>query len=90
MYLIKVDNFNLNINTDWKCYELMLFNIIQNALKYNVIEGDILILIRVKQQAVDIDKVLSLNRSRSCSNEVGLDRYIMETEIVDSGIGIPD
>jgi len=29
--------------TDWLCYELVLFNILQNAVKYNRIEGEIVI-----------------------------------------------
>ena len=32
---------------DWKLYKLILFNIIQNAVKYNKNEGKILIINRI-------------------------------------------
>jgi len=85
VYLLKVNNFNMSISADWRCYELLLFNIIQNAFKYNVIEGDILLLLRVKPITADAN---IMQRSK-CSNEEGMDRFMMETEIIDTGIGIP-
>ena len=40
---------NLQISVDWNLYELILFNIIQNSVKYNQqLDGDICILISCK------------------------------------------
>jgi len=36
---------NYKVKTDWDCYELILFNVFQNAVKYNRIEGEIVILL---------------------------------------------
>ena len=37
----------MDVINDWKLYELILFNVVQNAVKYNVQEGDIVIAVKV-------------------------------------------
>ena len=59
------------MEADWKKYSLILFNIIQNSVKYNNMEGDILIILSCK------------HLENGGSNE-----YILETEVIDTGIGI--
>ena len=39
---------NDEINTDWEMYQLILFNIVQNAVKYNKFQGDIIIKINLQ------------------------------------------
>ena len=63
----------VQIAADWKMYELILFNIIQNAVKYNVFKGEIIFII----------KVFPVN----CE---GVDHYVLETEILDTGVGISE
>lgn len=41
----KNTNFG-QMETDWDKYQLILFNIIQNAVKYNMIDGNILIALK--------------------------------------------
>lgn len=61
---------------DWYLYEAVLFNIVQNALKYNQsVNGDVVIIQNVK----------SLKQDQLVSQEK---KYILETQIIDSGIGI--
>ena len=35
VYFAKLRKINYNISTDWSKYQLVLFNILQNAVKYN-------------------------------------------------------
>jgi len=35
VYISRSNNFNQTICQDWKLYQLILFNLIQNAIKYN-------------------------------------------------------
>ena len=37
----------VSVVNDWKLYELILFNVVQNAVKYNVHEGDIVIVVQI-------------------------------------------
>ena len=37
-----------SLHADWKQYELILFNVIQNAVKYNTFKGDIFIIVSCK------------------------------------------
>ena len=39
VYFAKLRKINYNINTDWSKYQLVLFNIFQNAVKYNKFMG---------------------------------------------------
>ena len=56
---------------DWQKYELILFNIIQNSVKFNVVGGQIVINIMCYQQ---------INEDNT--------QFILETEVIDTGIGI--
>ena len=60
---------------DWNLYELVMYDIVQNAIKYNKnIDGDIIITMTCKKV-----------RSRDCEQST---KYILETQVIDSGIGI--
>ena len=60
---------------DWNLYELVMYNIVQNAIKYNKnIDGDIIITMTCKKV-----------RSRDYQHST---KYILETQVIDSGIGI--
>lgn len=48
MYLIKKSDFDFAIKVDWKRYELVLYNLIQNAIKFNKNQGDIIIVFALK------------------------------------------
>ena len=68
----------------------------QNAIKYNRLEGDIVIIVSLRKCKEDEKrKVLkesidSLYFDKNIENKKEVDemRMIMETEIIDSGIGI--
>lgn len=69
------------INLDWNLYELILFNIIQNSVKYNQQQdGDICILLSIKPKKMTyrIDKTFDISEHE----------HILETQIIDTGIGI--
>lgn len=70
-----------NIKLDWRSYQLILFNIIQNAIKYNHPEGDLVVLLSCQPSSLTMEN-MSLN-----SNNDELD-FIFKTEVIDSGIGI--
>lgn len=60
--------------SDWRLYELALFNVLQNSLKYNSANyGDVVIL--------QTCKVMEGKRAES-------GEYMFETQVIDSGIGI--
>ena len=84
---------NLELIADWKCYELILFNILQNAVKFNQLEGDIILLVKVNPVKTTInnlkDSVNSINMSAIMNDQADEQRYfMMETEVIDTGIGI--
>jgi signal transduction histidine kinase len=60
---------------DWNLYELVMYNILQNALKYNKNDGDVVLTMTCK-------KVRERNQNQDKN------KYIFETQIIDSGIGI--
>jgi signal transduction histidine kinase len=61
---------------DWKLYELVMYNILQNALKYNQnINGDVVLTMTCK-------KVRERNQNQQKN------KFIFETQVIDSGIGI--
>jgi signal transduction histidine kinase len=66
----------MSIKADWSRFELILFNIIQNAVKFNVFNGEIVILLRCLPQKPCNDKCM------------GPDDYVLETEVIDTGHGI--
>ena len=48
VYVMQTNLFDFSIRADWTNFKLVLFNIVQNAVKYNKLEGDIVILISCK------------------------------------------
>ena len=50
-------------------YELILFNIVQNAIKFNRLEGDIVILINFKKQTTSYEKHMYLLNSSVTSHK---------------------
>ena len=62
------------VKSDWTLYELIIFNMVQNAVKYNHTDGEIAILIGCH---------LLPESSRSLEKT-----HVLETEIIDTGIGI--
>lgn len=72
---------NLQVNLDWSLYELILFNIIQNSVKYNQQQdGDICILISIKQ----LNRPSKMNKTFDITEH----EHVLETQIIDTGIGI--
>lgn len=55
IFIAKKRNFNFIIKNDWIMYQLTLFNIIQNAVKYNIFEGNIIILLDCKPKKIHND-----------------------------------
>ena len=49
VYCVRVDDFHCFLGLDWNLYQLIVFNIVQNAIKYNRSEGDIVIMLSCKQ-----------------------------------------
>jgi signal transduction histidine kinase len=60
------------ITQDWSVYELILFNILQNAIKFNQKSGDVVVVLRIWDNKNDPNS------------------KILETFVIDSGIGICD
>lgn len=53
VYVVKRNSWNFKVVTDWKLFELILFNSIYNSVKYNKhIDGDILFVITCKPKKV--------------------------------------
>ena len=92
MYLIRKTNLNYELITDWKSYEMILFNILQNAIKFNQNSGDVVIIMKlnpVKTVSNLRDSVSSINIQSIMDFTPEDTRYFMlETEIIDTGIGI--
>ena len=92
VYLIRKTNMDFELITDWKSYEMILFNILQNAIKFNQLEGDIVMIIKlnpVKTVSNLKESVSSINIESIMNVSPQDDRYFMlETEIIDTGIGI--
>jgi len=79
VYLLIRKSTSVNISTDWKRFEIILFNIIQNAVKYNRIEGDILIMLSVSAK----------NENDLRKLKAGfLKDYVLNVEVIDTGCGI--
>ena len=75
LYISKQTPIDHEIGTDWEMYQLILFNVLQNAVKYNQYFGDIIIKLNIK------DLTSLKKRSDDCN-------AVLETEIIDTGIGI--
>jgi signal transduction histidine kinase len=68
------------MRADWKLYELVLFNLVQNSIKYNkAFDGDIVIVAKVKKL-----------KKRNIDNLGNQLNYVLETLIFDNGIGISE
>ena len=61
-------------------YQLILFNIIQNSVKYNQFKGDIIIVVDCLPMKKSLDDLSHLDDK--------LETYMLETQIIDTGIGI--
>ena len=72
VFISRKTGFTMDIETDWEKYQFILFNIIQNAIKYNQFMGSIVI-------------VLDCNKLK---NSIDDNEYVLETEIIDTGLGI--
>ena len=72
-----------HLKADWVKYELILFNILQNAVKYNRFGGEILILLRCLPMSTEC-----LNSTLSNQDIPNSFHFVLETEIIDSGLGI--
>lgn len=78
IFFTRKNDFCIKIEADWKKYKLALFNIIQNAVKYNRKHGDLCIIISCNAISYDFNS----------DKEEDSDAYMLETEIIDTGIGI--
>ena len=83
VYVMLTSYFNFQIRADWSMYKLVLFNMVQNAVKYNKLEGDIVILLSCKPISKKERKNL-----KGQENKRKNVFYMLETQIIDSGIGI--
>ena len=88
IYIVKRNNWNCKIVSDWKIFELILFNSIYNSVKYNkLIDGDILFVItcKPKKDAYKKDQTLqSISVKSSNSRNVTYSKYMLEVEIIDT------
>ena len=49
--MIRRNDFeNAMLKADWKNFQLAIFNIIQNGIKYNQFKGDLIILLKLTKQ----------------------------------------
>ena len=86
VFIVKKRDFNFIIKFDWTMYQLSLFNMIQNAVKYNQFLGNILIVLDCRPiQKIQSDQ----NEPKMMINDQG-ETHIFETEVIDSGIGISE
>lgn len=74
VYFARQGHFTGDILLDWEKYELILFNIIQNAIKYNSFQGNIVFVLKCYRY----------------EGEEGLTSgdWVFETQIIDTGVGI--
>jgi len=54
VYIAYKKILNQNFKGDWHSYELILFNLVQNAIKYNHENGDIFIIVQCKMKKPNI------------------------------------
>lgn len=55
VYICRKEEFEYAINLDWKNYQLILFNLIQNAVKYNHADGEVIIALSMERGDEDSD-----------------------------------
>ena len=67
------------MKADWKMYELIIFNIIQNSVKYyEKIDANIMIVLTCKPR----------KRENNAETKENCQNYVLETLIIDTGSGI--
>ena len=76
---------SMHIKADWLNYQLILFNMIQNSIKYNKFKGDIFVVInclpmKKKQKTRELVDLEAEDKQEK--------QYVLETEVMDTGIGI--
>ena len=77
IHIIREEGFrNFELVADWANFQLAVFNLVQNGIKYNRFRGDLIFLLSIKP----IKKKIKFE-------EYNLD-YILEMDIIDSGYGI--
>ena len=96
------DNRRVKIVTDWEIYQLIVFNIIQNALKYNVQDGKVNIDLSFTKKTQTEHDVVFMTTSITDSG-IGIDEHRREylfkifgelmvkgqlSEVKDHGIGL--
>ena len=75
----------MQIFADWDLYELILFNIIQNSVKYNQLyDGEIAIVISCKPMKIRFENVKNVIQDPYLEDK----NYILETRVIDTGLGI--
>ena len=87
--------FDFELKMDWNKYQLILFNIIQNAVKYNNKNGVILIELNCLPLREEEENKSSLieegpKKMQDFLGQEQVDglKYILETTVIDTGIGI--
>jgi len=82
----------MNVLADWKKFMLIIFNLIQNSIKCNIIKGDIAIVIsfdNLKNQ--DVNKKIKQMQQQRDDHHIHINKdfnSIMSMEIIDTGCGI--
>jgi signal transduction histidine kinase len=80
VHLIKGITQKMKMFADWRLYELVLFNLVQNSIKYNKnFDGDVVIVTRMKPL-----------KRREFDNLDAEINYVLETMILDTGMGIQE
>ena len=73
VYAYKSNSDNIDIVNDWKLYELILFNVISNAVKFNVQEGDIIITVKVVPEEPGSKKFIL--QTKVIDSGIGISEY---------------
>jgi len=84
------------VDADWIMYQLVLFSILQNAVKYNKFKGTLMIIINCLPNNQPIHAQAISKKSRTELGDAFLHRgssgfsrsFVLETEVIDTGIGI--
>ena len=89
----------MTLKGDWKNYQLAIFNMIQNGVKYNTFKGDLVFILSLKEierkQFKEIYRLAikksseRLKNFADCDNDINYNQ-VFELEIVDSGRGIEE
>ena len=86
------------ITQDWAKFELIMFNLIQNAIKYNNSKGEVILVMDVRRVKKELggemrrmDKLLHKTTSSGFQSKVQMDptfKHVLVVKVVDTGIGI--